>query len=234
MPPAIPSAFDTVVPTNRILTAIGTSLLLLVMTPSATLAHSLKDLETQLGDREKYFQPIDRKAPGFTLEDADARAVRLADYRGKVVVLHFIYASCPDVCPLHAHRIAQIQGMINRTPMRDEVRFISITTDPEADTGDVLRDYGSAHGFDPANWMFLTSGRDRPAATRELAERYGHKFTKIDDGYLVHGVVTHLIDREGRWRANFHGLKFNPTNLVLLVNALVNEVHASPHHRGAD
>ena len=221
-------------PINRGLTTIGMSQLLLVTSLSTTLAHSLKDLETQLGDREKYFQPFDRKAPGFTLEDADARAVRLADYRGRVVVLHFIYASCRDVCPLHAHRIAQIQKMINRTPMRDEVQFISITTDPETDTGDVLRDYGSAHGFDPANWMFLTSGRDRLAATRELAERYGHKFTKTDDGYLVHGVVTHLIDREGRWRANFYGLKFNPTNLVLLVNALVNEVHASPHHRGAD
>ena len=37
--------------------------------------------------------------------------------------------------------------------------------------------------------------------------------------------MTHVIDREGRWRANFYGLKFEPTNLVLFINALVNDVH---------
>ena len=41
----------------------------------------------------------------------------------------------------------------------------------------------------------------------------------------MHGVVTHVIDREGHLRARFHGLKFQPVNLVLLVNALVNDVH---------
>ena len=74
--------------------------------------------------------------------------------------------------------------------------------------------------------MFLTSGPDRPEdTTRKLAERFGHKFTKTEDGYQMHGVVTHVIDREGRWQANFHGLKFEPTNLVVYVNAVVNDVH---------
>jgi protein SCO1/2 len=41
----------------------------------------------------------------------------------------------------------------------------------------------------------------------------------------MHGVVTHVIDREGRWRANFHGLRFKATNLVVHVNALANDVH---------
>jgi protein SCO1/2 len=41
----------------------------------------------------------------------------------------------------------------------------------------------------------------------------------------MHGTVTIVIDREGRRRANFHGLGFDPTNLVVYVNALVNDVH---------
>ncbi len=65
-------------------------------------------------------------------------------------------------------------------------------------------------------------------ATRKLAERYGHKFTLDQGGYQLHGVVTHVIDGEGRWRANFHGLEFDPTNLVVFVNALINDVHR-PH-----
>src|SRR3546814_13309910 len=59
-------------------------------------AHSVEDLESMLGDREKYFQPMDRKAPDFTLRTAEGKAISLADLRGNVVVLHFIYASCPD------------------------------------------------------------------------------------------------------------------------------------------
>ena len=192
-------------------------------------AHSLEELQGQLGDREKYFQPIGKEAPEFTLEDADGRAVALQDLRGKVVVLHFVYTSCPDVCPLHAEQIAKIQEMVNQTPMRELVQFVTITTDPEHDTPEVMREYGPAHGLDPVNWMFLTSGPDRPEdTTRKLAERFGHTFTEAEDGYQVHGVVTHVIDREGQWQANFHGLKFEPTNLVVYVNALVNDA-GRPH-----
>ncbi len=199
----------------------------------AAFAHSLEDLESMLGDKEKFFQPVDEEAPGFTLRNADGETVRLADLRGKVVVLHFIYASCPDVCPLHAERIAEIQEMVNRTPMKEQVRFISITTDPENDTPEALRAYGPKHGLDPVNWTFLTIRPDQPEdATRRLAEAYGHKFTKTEDGYQVHGVVTHVIDKEGRWRANFHGLKFDPVNLVVYLNALVNDHHGTEAQGG--
>jgi protein SCO1 len=205
---------------------IAVSLAVLAASVSHAAAHSLDELEAQLGDRERYFQPIGEDAPDFTLEDAEGRMVTLDDLRGKVVVLHFIYTNCPDVCPLHAERIAEIQEMVNRTPMRELVEFVTITTDPANDTPDVLREYGPAHGLDPANWVFLTSGADQPEdTTRTLAERFGHKFTLTEDGYQMHGVVTHIVDREGRWRANFHGLKFEPTNLVAFVNALVNDVH---------
>jgi protein SCO1/2 len=205
-------------------TPIPLCLVLLAASVSNAAAHSLDELEAQLGDREQYFQPIDREAPPFALEDAEGRGVSLEDLRGKVVVLHFVYTSCPDVCPLHAERIAEIQKMVNQTPMRELVQFVTITTDPEHDTPEVMREYGPARGLDSVNWTFLTRGPSRPEdATRTLAERFGHRFTRTEDGYQIHGVVTHVIDRDGRWQANFHGLKFDPTNLVLYVNALTHE-----------
>jgi protein SCO1 len=201
--------------------AILIALLLTAATVTPSAAHSLSELEGMLGDREKYFQPIDREAPDFALEEAEGGAVALNDLQGKVVVLHFVYTNCPDVCPLHAERIAEIQAMVNRTPMRELVQFVTITTNPEHDTPEVMREYASAHGLDPVNWRFLTSGADRPEdTTRNLAERFGHAFTQTEEGYQIHGVVTHVIDREGRWQANFHGLEFEPTNLVLYINAL--------------
>jgi len=211
--------------------SIAISAALAVAGASSAAAHSLDELEAQLGEREQYFQPIDKEAPAFTLQDADGQAVRLEDLRGKVVVLHFVYTSCPDVCPLHAERIAKLQEMVNQTPMRELVQFVTITTDPAHDTPEVMREYGPAHGLDRVNWMFLTSRPDRPEdTTRKLAERFGHTFTQTEEGYQTHGVVTHVIDREGRWQANFHGLEFEPTNLVVYVNALVNDAGTSHAH----
>ena len=203
--------------------------LVLVWLSTTAWAHSLKDLEALLGDKEKYFQAIDKPALDFALQDTGGKPIQLSDLRGKVVVLHFVYAGCPDACPLHADRIAEVQSMVNQTPMKAQVQFVTITTDPKHDTPDVLRAYGEQHRLDPANWVFLTTDPDQNEdATRKLAEQFGHKFMKQDDGYQVHGIVTHVIDKEGRWRANFHGLKFEPTNLVVFINAVVNDAQ-KPH-----
>ena len=202
---------------------LGLMLASLGVAPAA--AHSLKDLEGQLLKRERYVQIMGKKAPGFTLRDADGNRVRLLDFAGKVVVLNFVYTNCPDVCPLHSEAIASIQEAINPTPMKGLVQFVTITTDPKRDTPAVMKTYGPEHGLDPANWVFLTSGPDKPAVTRELAWRYGLKFTPSKDGYQMHGVVTHLIDKSGDLRARYHGLKFNETNMIIHINALSNDNH---------
>lgn len=204
---------------------LALALLAAAMVPAA--AHSVAELQQLLGSTEKYFQVVEKPSPSFTLRDPQGKPISLADFRGKVVVLHFIYTRCPDVCPLHADRIAEIQKMVNQTPMRQQVEFVTVTTDPENDQPDVMRAYGARHGLDPSNWTFLTAGAGQPEdATRKLAEQFGHKFVK-QDGFQVHGVVTHVIDKEGRWRANFHGLTFEPTNLVIVINALANDDHTS-------
>ncbi len=210
-------------PANLLVATIGFTLLSTTVSPA--VAHSLEDLESQLLERETYVQVTNIPAPDFTLQDRNGRAVKLSDFKGRVVVLNFIYASCPDVCPLQSARIAEIQEMVNGTPMRDLVQFVSITTDPKRDTRQVLKDYGPSHGLDPVNWVFLTSGPDEPAATRELAERYGLKFMLVDDEYQMHGTVTHLIDKSGNQRARYHGLKFDSTNMVVHINALTNDYH---------
>lgn len=211
---------------SRLAAAItgGLAAVALVFSAADLAAHSLKEVEEQLNEREPYVQMVERPAPAFTLQAPDGRKISLSDYRGKVVVLWFVYATCPDICPLQTQVIAGLQNEINRTPMRDLVQFVAITTDPERDTPEVLKEYGPAQGLDPANWVFLTSGPDKPAeATRALAEEYGLKFVPTDDGMQMHGTVTHLIDRKGVMRARYHGLEFNPTNFIVHLNALANE-----------
>jgi len=200
------------------------ALALALVTMPAAAHHPGHKLDEVMGSREKYFQAVDKETPPFSLVDADGRAVTPSDFKGKVVVLNFIYASCPDVCPLHADRLAEVQALVNASPMKDLVQFVSVTTDPRNDGREVMRGYGPAHGLDAANWSFLTITDGQPEdTTRELAKAFGHTFTKTDGNYQIHGVVTHVIDKQGRWRANFHGLRFAPVNLVLYVNGLVNE-----------
>ncbi|AWI58662.1 SCO family protein [Sinorhizobium fredii] len=213
----------------RVLYPALLTIALMVTCATAARAHSLEEVDQGLRDKEKYFQAVDVEAPAFTLQDAAGRTVRLSDLRGKVVVLNFVYANCPDVCPLHAERIAELQGMINQTPMKAMVEFVTITTDPKHDTDTVLREYGPAHGLDPVNWIFLTATQNQPEdSTRKIAESYGLKFTESEEGMQMHGIVTHVIDQNGRLRARFHGLKFEPVNLVVFVNALTNRTQ-KPH-----
>lgn len=210
------------------LCAAGPAAILAV--PRLAGAHSMEQVEGRLHEREQFFQPLEAKlAPDFAFQDAEGRPVRLADLRGKAAVLHFVYASCPDVCSLHADLIARIQAMVNQAPMRDLVRFVSVTTDPERDTPEVMRGFGEAHGLDRVNWTFLTSGAERPEEGRRLAEAYGLRFVPTPDGMQMHAVVTHVIDGEGRLRAKFHGLDFDPTNLVVYLNALTHDVAGGGH-----
>jgi len=216
--------------THKIISVFVFTLLLLTASLQANAHGSAENLNDTMLDKEKYFQVINKPAPGFSLIDGEGKKVSLNDYKDKIVVLNFMYTSCPDVCPLQAEALADIQEMINLTPMKNLVQFISITTDPSIDRDDVLKNYGPAHGLNSANWIFLTT---RPSSaentTRNIAQTFGHKFNKTDDGYQNHGVVTHVINQNGQWAANFHGLRFDPVNLVSYINSLSNS-NLTPSH----
>ena len=120
-------------------------------------AHSIDEVLREIQEQDRYIQMMNYEAPGFALEDPHGRKVSLADFRGKVVILNFIYARCTDACPLHSELIAKIQAQVNATLMRDQVQFVTIATDTEdaAATAQIMRGHGKVHGLDPANWVFL-------------------------------------------------------------------------------
>ncbi|MEH6527946.1 MAG: SCO family protein [Sneathiella sp.] len=194
----------------------------LVFAVTASANHPGSNLDDVISEKEAYFQAINEPAaPPFELVNAKGELKRLLDYNEKIVVLNFVFSNCAGVCPLHSARIADIQEKINVTPMRDMVQFISITTDPVNDVGSALEAYGETHGLDPVNWVFLTKKPSDPDDfTRKLAAEYGVKFQPEETGQQMHGVVTFIIDRDGRFAGKFHGLKFKSINLVLYLNGL--------------
>ncbi len=94
--------------------------------------------------------------PDFSLIQRDGRRVTLADLRGKVWIANFIYTHCTDTCPLQSSQMARLQAELKAEP---NVRFVSITVDPEQDTPETLSEYATRFGADRERWLFLTGNK---------------------------------------------------------------------------
>lgn len=208
--------------------SIFLGMLLCVMTASQAAAHSMQEAMNELRQSEPYLQPVHQVAPGFSLEDAWGRQHKLADYRGKVVVLNFIYARCKEACPLHNVLLAKIQKQIEAIAIQDQVQFVTIATDIEdaASTAAIMRNYGKSYNLDPANWVLLSGGSSNaPDAGINAAKTYGLDFVVVSGEEQMHGVVTHVIDQQGMMKARFHGLRFQPEHLTAYVSNLLRPEH---------
>lgn len=195
--------------------------------PCQVSAHDVGAIERDLSQSEPYAQIVNKEATGFRLQDPAGHEYSLEDFRGKVVVLYFIYARCKEECPLHSRKIARIQKQIAESSLANQVQFIAVATDTESpsSTADAMRSHGEKFGLDRSNWLFLYGGPGRETAGMALALAYGLQFTPAGTGVQLHGVVTHLIGPGGRLRARYHGLDFDAFSLTVYAAALVHGDH---------
>jgi len=100
-------------------------------------------------------------APDFSLDDQHGAAFRLADARGSVVVLTFIYTHCTDLCPYVAIKVKKVISLLGADARR--ARFVAVTTDPARDTREVTAEYSRAAGLF-AEWHFLSGPSEAVAA----------------------------------------------------------------------
>jgi protein SCO1/2 len=94
-------------------------------------------------------------APEFSLTSQDGGHVTLADFRGKVVAVTFIYTFCTATCPVLTPMMSFVQDQLGPN-FGTKIAFVSISVDPERDTPEVLKEYGQAFGANLAGWAFLT------------------------------------------------------------------------------
>jgi protein SCO1/2 len=158
-------------------------------------------------------------APAFRLTAADGRPVALADLRGTVVVITFLYATCADTCPLLTAKLVGVQRSLGEAGRG--VRFVAITVDPERDTPDVLRRYAAGHGATGPAWAFLTGA---PAEIRDVVRRYGVYARKQAGGDVDHTFLTSLVDGEGTLRVQYLGVRFDPAEFARDLRALLREL----------
>ncbi|MBK7194629.1 MAG: SCO family protein [Myxococcales bacterium] len=131
----------------------------------------------------------------FALASA-AGPFRLADHRGRIVVLAFGYTACPDVCPTS---LATMAAALKALPpaVADAIDPVFVSVDPERDTLDRLDGY--VRYFHPR----LAGVTGTPAEVAEVAKRYEVEYARVmasdGRGYSIdHSAEFHVIDRGGR------------------------------------
>ena len=153
----------------------------------------------------------EQPAPNFELTDQQGKAVSLVDLRGSVVVLTFLYTSCPDICPLITQQLSQFQQKLRSTAQ--DVVIVAITVDPETDTVERVRLYSEAMGL-KEQWYYLTGSREQLdpiwkayyvaplAVERPVTDELRTDELRTDELRLagLHTAPVFLIDRQGRRR----------------------------------
>lgn len=151
----------------------------------------------------------EESAPPFSLTSQAGETVSLEDLRGKTVLLDFIYTHCPGPCPILTSTHVRVQRTLPEG-VREKVRFVSISLDPERDTPEALREYAEARGADLSDWSFLTGS---PEEVDEVLRAYGAGGTPGEDGEIIHVVVTYLIDPQGHIAKRYVGLEHHADDL---------------------
>ncbi|HEY8155770.1 MAG TPA: SCO family protein [Myxococcota bacterium] len=154
-------------------------------------------------------------APEFDLIDQSGAKLALADLRGKLVLLDFIFTSCPGPCPMLTSAHVTLQRMLP-PELRARTRFVSISLDPLRDNPMALRAYAQERGADLTHWSFLTGD---PEAIEAVLKGYGVGSQRRPDGQIDHLVATFLIDAEGRIAQRFIGLEHEPEELLRALEA---------------
>jgi cytochrome oxidase Cu insertion factor (SCO1/SenC/PrrC family) len=136
--------------------------------------------------------------PNVLLTTSEGKQVRFFDdlIKGKVVVINFLYTSCPDVCPLETARLREVQELLGDRVGRD-VFMYSISIDPERDTPEVLKRYAERFEVGPG-WLFLTGNKDD---ITQLRRKLGLYSDTPEGGKLEAHAVSSIIGNQstGRW-----------------------------------
>ncbi len=151
--------------------------------------------------------PVLGSIPAFQLVDQSGRTVAETDLRNHIAVFNIIFTRCGGPCP----RItAQMKEILEAISPHLPVRYISLTSDPDYDTPEKLRDYGARYQADFRRWWFVTGGKSE---LYDFAIK-GLRFTVIDnqeaasrsmEDLFIHSLKFVVVDRQGRIRAYLDG-----------------------------
>lgn len=153
----------------------------------------------------------------FTLVNQSGKTIHLQQFRGRPLLLTFIYTRCPfpDYCVRMSNNFAQVMQQLQKDPKAfDQAQLLSISIDHENDKPAVLHSYGEHYvgRVDPSfsHWQFASGS---PEQVREAADFFGLAYNQ-KDGQIVHGLRTVLIGKDGKVVKVYSGNDWKPENVA--------------------
>ena len=155
-------------------------------------------------------------APDAEFTDESGVRRRLSDWRGRILAVTFIYTRCPlpDFCPRMNRHFAAVQAdVVADARLRERVRLLSVSLDPDFDTPAVLAAEARRVRADPNVWTFLTG-------SREVIDRFAVPFGVYvvrngkNLGDITHNLRTAVIGADGRVLTIFSGSEWSPADLL--------------------
>ncbi|WP_295508275.1 SCO family protein [Accumulibacter sp.] len=160
---------------------------------------------------------IGRTVGDFVLLDRDGQPVELSRYRGKPLLVNFIYTACFQVCPTTTRNLQKALENTVNVMGADRFNVISIGFNQPFDSPAALKDFSRQYGIDLPNWNFLSPA---PAIVDELTTQFGFRFVATTAGFDHLNQVT-MVDAEGRIARQVYGEKFTAQDLAEPLKVLI-------------
>ncbi|HTS16933.1 MAG TPA: SCO family protein [Verrucomicrobiae bacterium] len=157
--------------------------------------------------------PVLGWVPEFSLTEANGSALRRGDLLGKVWIASFLFTRCGEQCPLMMHHELQLYPNL---PVRDDLRLVSFSVDPDWDTPKVLTEYARSFGVDRARWAFLTG--DKKQIYHLSIDGFHLAAQDADPAKempILHSTKLVLIDRHGAIRGYYDSS--DPAEMLKLI-----------------
>jgi len=158
-------------------------------------------------------------APNFRLIDQFGRPVSLAQFKGKPVVLTFLYTHCPDQCPLTAEKLHAVMLSLGSDAQR--VGVVAVSTDPKRDTTAAALNFSQVHRMQNY-WHYLLGTESELSPVWSSYSVYAAPTPTSTGGSVAHTTAVYVIDKQGRERV-FFGSDFTSEQLTKDLQILLKE-----------
>jgi protein SCO1 len=167
--------------------------------PALDATQALRDSQAAIG----------RQLGDHALLDTQGKPVRLSAYRGKPLLVSFIYTGCFQVCPTSTRSLQEAVRTLHKTFRAEHFNVVSIGFNQPADSPPAMRAFAAQHRIDEPNWQFLSAPS---AALPALLRDFGFSYLATPAGF-DHLVGVTVVDAQGRIYAQVYGEKFSPDQL---------------------
>lgn len=167
---------------------------------------------------------VGKTVDDFTLLNRDGQPIRLSQYRGKPLLVSFIYTGCFQVCPVTTQSLQNALAGSRSVFGADQFNVVSIGFNQPSDSPQALKAFALQHRIDQPNWEFLSP---HASLVEPLARAFGFNFVATPAGF-DHVLQVSLVDAQGRIYRQVYGEDLNADSLgaplrQLLMNAPVTE-----------